>query len=200
MRLIFFFYPFQLKSSHGTAKAKLNLVPEYNSDDSDDENAEPLEKPLFPSSKNAIAINNQPIKTIELSKDENNEPNHTARDSNNSLSPKNANSTVANAKAKYANFQKGETEFAEQHTSNSSDAVKRAPIDEQQNLEAKLNFLCQGREDVSPVQVIQIQLQVSIDRQTRFIFMTIIYDCKICRLFKRHMWLKLCTPTTCWNG
>lgn len=89
--------------------------------------------------------------------------------SGDSESNKDATSAIANAKAKYSNFQKGGTEFAEQQSSNSSDKViaKPSPIDEmtdeQQILEAKLNFLCQGRADVSPVQIIQIQLQVSIE-------------------------------------
>lgn len=242
-------------------------MPEYNSDDSDDENAKSPVKPLFPSSNTVNAVNNQPIKAIELTKDENNEQIPNAVDSNRSMSPKidqkadtlpktkqsfasiitggrspqhdsidiqqfisqeqpddvanqadaksgetetlpqktfqrkrriefnvsgvpskrthqnddsnesaedgdaepakDVASTIANAKAKYTNFQKGETEFAEPHSANSTDsAVNSLPADEmtneQQNLEAKLNFLCQGRADVSPVQVIQIQLQVRI--------------------------------------
>lgn len=263
----YFPQPNELKSSHGAAKTKLNLVPEYNSDDSDDETVKPVAKPLFPSSSNANSAISQPIKSIELSKDVNSDqmvndltrspspkseqkldavpkkkqsfasiitggrsPNETIdiqqfineepseevsnqsdRDTNetenlsqktfqrkrriefkvsgvpvkrpnqnddsnesaagggsgDSESNKDATSAIANAKATYSNFQKGGTEFAEQQSSNSSDKViaKPSPIDEmtdeQQILEAKLNFLCQGRADVSPVQIIQIQLQVS---------------------------------------
>lgn len=242
-------------------------MPEYNSDDSDDESSKPVEKPLFPSSSNANTAINQPIKSIELTKDVNSDqmvsdltrspspksdqkldvapkkkqsfasiitggrsPNDTIDikqfiseeqsdevtnqcdeatnetenlsqktfqrkrriefnvsgvpvkrpnqndDSNESAagggsgdseSTKDATTAIANARAKYSNFQKGGTEFVEQQSSNSSDKViaKHSPIDEmtdeQQILEAKLNFLCQGRADVSPVQIIQIQLQVS---------------------------------------
>lgn len=241
------------------------MVPEYNSDDSDDENEKPVEKPLFPSSSIAM---NQPIKTIEITKNVDcdqtiNDPtrspspkseqkldavpkkkqsfasiitggrspndnidiqqfiqeeqtdevsSHCDRDTNeaenlpqktfqrkrriefkvsgvpvkrpnqnddsnesaaacggsgDSEAAKDVASAIASAKAKYNNFQKGETEFVEQQSSNSSDRViaKHSPVDEmtdeQQILEAKLNFLCQGRADVSPVQIIQIQLQVS---------------------------------------
>lgn len=254
-------------------------MPEYNSDDSDDEHSKPVQKPLFPSTSNANTAISQPIKPIELSKDGNSD--QAANDSARSQSPKSdqksdaapkkkqsfasiitggrspqdetidiqqfisedqpdevsnqcdgatdletenlsqktfkrkrriefkvsgvpakrpqqnddsnesaaaatataiaggggdteatndVTNTIANAKAKYSNFQKGETEFVEQHSSNSNDVVtaKRAPndemTDEQQVLEAKLNFLCQGRADVSPVQIIQIQLQVSNER------------------------------------
>lgn len=259
--LNFSFHSITLKSSHGAAKTKLNLVPEYNSDDSDDESSKPAEKPLFPSSSNANTANIQPIKTIEISKDinvdqimnelarspspksdqkseaipkkkqsfasiitggrspqqtvdiqqfisedqpdevpnkcdvvpnetenlsqktfqrkrriefnvsgvptkrshQNEDSNESAGDGGDAESTKDAASTIANAKAKYNNFQKGETEFIEQQSANSNDAS--SPIDkmtdEQQILEAKLNFLCQERADVSPVQIIQIQLQVS---------------------------------------
>lgn len=242
-------------------------MPEYNSDDSDDETVKPVAKPLFPSSSTANTTISQPIKSIELSKDVNsdqtgNDPTRSQSpksdqkldavpkkkqsfasiitggrsphetidiqqfinedqsdevsnqcdkdadetenlsqktfqrkrriefnvsgvpvkrsnqndDSNESAacggsgdleSTKDATSAIANAKAKYGNFQKGETEFAEQQSSNSSDKViaKHSPTDEmadeQQILQAKLDFLCQGRADVSPVQIIQIQLQVS---------------------------------------
>ncbi|XP_055301960.1 formin-binding protein 4-like isoform X2 [Sitodiplosis mosellana] len=74
---------------------------------------------------------------------------------------------IASLKNKYSNFQKGGTEFLEKQPSSGSDdtevegidAVGNQITDEQQLLEAKLNFLCQGRADVSPVQIIQIQLQ-----------------------------------------
>lgn len=76
--------------------------------------------------------------------------------------------TIANMRAKYSNFQKGETEFVEKQASSGCDDIAEVQNEsnnvmkeEQQLLEAKLNFLCQGRADVSPVQVIQIQLQVS---------------------------------------
>lgn len=85
---------------------------------------------------------------------------------------KDTGSTVASLKSQYNNFQKGETEFVEKASSKESEetdtdaetkpnANNHIEIrDEQQLLEAKINFLCQGRTDVSPVQVIQIQLQV----------------------------------------
>lgn len=245
-------------------------MPEYNSDDSDDENSKAVKKPLFPSSSNANPAKSQPIKTIELSKDvdtdqivndltrspspksdqkleaipkkkqsfasiitggrspqhetvdiqqfigedksdevsnqcdgisnetenlsqktfqrkrriefnvggapvkrahQNEDSNESAGDGGDTEPNKDVtSSTIANAKAKYNNFQKGETEFIEQQPSNSNDTMiaKSAPIDkmtdEQQILEAKLIFLCQGRADVSPVQMIQIQLQVSNER------------------------------------
>lgn len=259
-----------MKSSHATNKSKLNLVPEYNSDDSDDENSKPVEKPLFPSSNNTNTANSQPIKTIELSKDvdaekikhdstrspsptsdqkleaiprnkqsfasiitggrspqhetvdiqqyidqdqsdettnqcdgtsgetenlsqktfqrkrriefkvsgvpvkrmhQNDDSSGSTGDADTEPSKVTVSSQIANAKAKYSNFQKGETEFIEQHSSNSNGAmvVQNARNDEmtdaQQVLEAKLNFLCQGRADVSPVQIIQIQLQVSIEQK-----------------------------------
>lgn len=78
--------------------------------------------------------------------------------------------SIANLKAKYGNFQKGDTEFSEKQSSTTStvtnadsetNLARDELRDEQQLLEAKLNFLCQGRPDVSPVQIIQIQLQVS---------------------------------------
>lgn len=242
-------------------------MPEYNSDDSDDESSKPVEKPLFPSSSSANTALNQPIKSIELSKDVNSDqrsqspksdqkldaapkkkqsfasiitggrsPQHETvdiqqfigddqsdelsnqcdevsnetenlsqktfqrkrriefkvsgvpakRSNQNGESNENAAaaggggggdtesakdipSTIASAKAKYSNFQKGETEFVESQSTNSNDVgnAKHTSTkidemtDEQQILEAKLNFLCQGRADVSPVQIIQIQLQVS---------------------------------------
>lgn len=72
---------------------------------------------------------------------------------------------------KYGNFQKGETEFVEKQPSDipsgetastDNNAVKRNDDinTEQSLLESKLDFLCQGRVEVSPVQIIQIQLQV----------------------------------------
>lgn len=241
------------------AKGKLNLVPEYNSDESDDESSKPLVKPLFPSSSNSYPLNNQQIKTIEISNDMSNDkaqpeaqsphspkkseqketkhkekpsfasiitggrsPQHETvdikqfineeteetsnrseenlnetelsqktfqrkrriefnvsgvpakrtnqnEDSSTSTEPvKDAGNSIANLKAKYGNFQKGDTEFTESPTASATTADNKnnAPSDklkdEQQLLEAKLNFLCQGRADVSPVQIIQIQLQVSI--------------------------------------
>lgn len=250
---------------HCNAKAKLNLVPEYNSDDSDDENQKSSEKPLFPSSN---ATNNHTIKSIVVSSDLKNaeeasndiqqltsaastkkvdkkeKPSfasiitggrspqnetvdislYTSQESDETLNPTNeypnetepvpqktlkrkrriefnvrashakrANQsdsleTNANDKArketddsidslrqKYTQFQKGGTEFAsekepdhdqQQLSSGSNDATAKNVVtdeeikSEQNLLEAKLNFLCQGRSDVSPVQIIQIQLQV----------------------------------------
>lgn len=83
-------------------------------------------------------------------------------------STKDATASIADLKNTYSNFQKGDIEFMEKPASNGSedtDDKKDTECDklkdEQQLLEAKLNFLCQGRSDVSPVQIIQIQLQVS---------------------------------------
>lgn len=232
-------------------------MPEYNSDDSDDENSKPLEKPLFPSSNNSYPTNSQLIKTIEISTDTSTKlesqvptspkkedkkekpsfasiitggrsPQHETIDiklytgqdetetdeildrtenntgeteilpqktfqrkrriefnvSNTQAKRQNQNmgtnvesaateitaNSMAMVKNKYGNFQKGETEFLEKPPSGGSsddnevekvDETSNQIIDEQQLLEAKLNFLCQGRADVSPVQIIQIQLQVS---------------------------------------
>lgn len=247
-------------------KAKLNLVPEYNSDDSDEECSKSLETPLFPSSN---TTNSQTIKSIVVSsnpkttdqtqtdgaasvstkkhdqKTENTHkekpsfasiitggrsPQHetvditlytTAATSQESDEAENRNTetpndtellpqksfqrkrriefnvnsshakrahqsdevnandevaketdnSIANLRSKYVNFQKGDTEFLDQQPSSggSSDAIAVKTTttneeinDEQQLLEAKLLFLCQGKTDVSPVQVIQIQLQVYV--------------------------------------
>lgn len=93
--------------------------------------------------------------------------NHTD-DDNSSNEPKDTSSTAAaSLKSKYGNFQKGETEYLEKPSS--SDSVEPEPMnniekddtrEQQELLEAKLKFLCEGRTEVSPVQVIQIQLQV----------------------------------------
>lgn len=83
------------------------------------------------------------------------------------------NSTLASMQNKYGHFQKGETEFPE-HTKtdtpnqldnntgdNNNCLQKNQEIADQHCLlESKLKFLAQGRTDVSPVHVIQIQLQV----------------------------------------
>lgn len=76
--------------------------------------------------------------------------------------------TVASMRSKYTNFQKAGTEFIETESSDNNDGnpednqkPQNEIVDQQFLLEAKLNFLSQGRADVSPVQVIQIQLQVS---------------------------------------
>lgn len=82
-----------------------------------------------------------------------------------------AESTTISTRSKYNNFQKGESELSETApatTSNHRDDDENGKangeiVDQQYLLEAKLNFLCQGRADVSPVQVIQIQLQVSLN-------------------------------------
>lgn len=259
-------------------------MPEYNSDDSDDENSKPVEKPLFPSSSNSYPSNNHPIKTIEFSNDIDNDeissqiqqtnspnksdhkietknkekpsfasiitggrsPQHetvdikqfidqeleldeashrptnatsetelsqktfqrkrriefnvsgvptkrsSQTDESNSMEPgKDTVNSIANLKAKYSNFQKGDTAFVEKQSTNIEPAIDSTTIsinnhdkntdantkfnaemdelkNEQQLLEAKLNFLCQGRTDVSPVQVIQIQLQVSHYNKNKF--------------------------------
>lgn len=231
-------------------------MPEYNSDDSDDENLKPSETPLFPastSSSNSYPTNSQLIKSIEIpnelntqsetpaprspKKEEKKEkpsfasiitggrsPQHetidiklytgedetevktssrpeensreteilpqktfqrkrriefnvgsapTKRPNKNEHSTAESEPTKENAnsitalKNKYSNFQKGGTEFLEKQSSGSDDTeigrvdeASNQIRDEQQLLEAKLNFLCQGKSDVSPVQIIQIQLQV----------------------------------------
>lgn len=85
-------------------------------------------------------------------------------------------STLANMRNTYGNFQKGETECSEHTTtdaSNQSDNNNKGDdnnslqknqeiTDQHCLLESKLKFLAQGRTDVSPVQVIQIQLQVCL--------------------------------------
>lgn len=86
--------------------------------------------------------------------------------------------TIATLRNKYGNFQKGETEFSDDKpqlpSSDTNDTATKSsePIDdindEQQLLDAKLQFLCQGREDVSPVQIIQIQLQVCCEFKLLF--------------------------------
>lgn len=76
--------------------------------------------------------------------------------------------SMATLKNKYSNFQKGGTEFLDKQSSNEVNDTEAETVaagvnqvrDEQKFLEEKLNFLCQGRADVSPVQIIQIQLQV----------------------------------------
>lgn len=87
----------------------------------------------------------------------------------------NENSTLASIRNKHGHFQKGETEFSEHTTTdtlnqsdnnnkgddNNTSLQKNQQIADQHCLlESKLKFLAQGRTDVSPVQVIQIQLQV----------------------------------------
>lgn len=84
--------------------------------------------------------------------------------------------TQTNGK-QYMNFQKGATEFVDQIENNSSCPLNDGGVDESTSeagmhiandeitqlytvLQSKLEFLCQGRSDVSPVQIIQIQLQV----------------------------------------
>lgn len=250
-----------LQSAQATAKTKLNLVPEYNSDESDDDISKPIQKPLFPLSSNSYSAQSQPIKIIDISNDENTDKTHLeiqspnspkksdqknettpkekpsfasiitggrspqhetvdikqfidqetnetsnrseensntnetelsqktfqrkrriefnvsgipvkrsiqSEDSSASVEPvKDSGNSIASLKAKYNNFQKGETEFSEQRpTTDNADVKATEPSvaleEEQQLLEAKLNFLCQGRADVSPVQIIQIQLQVSL--------------------------------------
>lgn len=230
-------------------------MPEYNSDDSDDESSKPIEKPLFPSSSsssNSVTTKSQTAKSVELfndttaeksesqpsnssskksdyllkekpsfasiitggrspkhdtidiklytgedvaetsnKKDENSKetellsqktfqrkrriefnvsnthakranPSNDANASNEP--PKDSSSTIASLKSKYVNFQKGETEFIEKQPSVEPEPIKSEADDDvkeqQQLLEAKLKFLCEGRTEVSPVQVIQIQLQV----------------------------------------
>lgn len=247
---------FCFQSTHTTAKTTLNLVPEYNSDDSDDEIAKPSDKPLFPSSNDSYPKKSQLIKSIEIPNENDKSqpqesqvspvspkkvevpkekpsfasiitggrsPQHESVDiklytgeepadtSNqieenvceqelqlqktfqrkrriefnvSSTHSKRANQcedasteptkdtvdSITAMKAKYKNFQKGGTEFLEKQSSKSSESddtesekyVANDPLkEEQQLLEAKLNFLCQERADVSPVQIIQIQLQVS---------------------------------------
>lgn len=246
---------FCFQSTHTTAKTTLNLVPEYNSDDSDDEISKPSEEPLFPSSNDSYPKKSQLIKSIEIpngndtsQSQESQAPVSTKKvevpkekpsfasiitggrspqhesvdiklytgeepaDTSNrieenvceqelqlqktfqrkrriefnvsSTHSKRANQSedastgptkdtvdsIAAMKAKYNNFQKGGTEFLEKQSSTSSESddtesekyVANDPLkEEQQLLEAKLNFLCQERADVSPVQIIQIQLQVS---------------------------------------
>lgn len=94
--------------------------------------------------------------------------NQTDDDNSSNEPTKDASSTAATSlKSKYVNFQKGETEFVEKPPS--KDTVEPEPMkndekddtrEQQELLEAKLKFLCEGRTEVSPVQVIQIQLQV----------------------------------------
>lgn len=70
---------------------------------------------------------------------------------------------------KYANFQKAATEFDDKQTADNETEINpdihNKPFvelkEEQCLLEAKLEFLCHGRADLSPVQIIQVQLQVS---------------------------------------
>lgn len=86
--------------------------------------------------------------------------------------------TIATLRNKYGNFQKGETEFSDDKpqlpSSGTNDTATKSsePIDdindEQQLLDAKLQFLCQGRADVSPVQIIQIQLHVCCEFKLLF--------------------------------
>lgn len=233
-------------------------MPGYiDSDDSDDENLETSEKPLFPSSSSSYHKNSQSIKNIEIQtetssqsdpqtlnspkrEDKKQKPsfasiitggrspqqetvdmiygpnnknideatNKTANDCNETeILPqktfqrkrriefnvestqakrkhqsqdedinldteplKEVSNSTATLKNKYSNFQKGGTEFVKEQQPSSEPNVTEVETvdlaanhirDEQQCLEGKLNFLCQNREDVSPVQIIQIQLQVS---------------------------------------
>lgn len=83
---------------------------------------------------------------------------------------KEVSNSLATLNNKYGNFQKGGTEFLKKQPSSESNDTEAETVDvtvnqirgEQKFLEEKLNFLCQGRADVSPVQIIQIQLQVSL--------------------------------------
>lgn len=95
--------------------------------------------------------------------------NQTDDDNTRNEPMKDASSSVANSlKSKYGNFQKGETEFVDKPPSRDPDEIATMRTDEtidetreqQELLEAKLKFLCEGRTEVSPVQIIQIQLQV----------------------------------------
>lgn len=84
--------------------------------------------------------------------------------------PDNAPSQTRTLASKYGNFQRGDTEFGDKQSPDDvtqiSDIVgnkeSTALQDEQCLLESKLAFLCQGREHISPVQIIQIQLKVSV--------------------------------------
>lgn len=84
--------------------------------------------------------------------------------------PDNAPSQTRTVATKYGNFQRGDTEFGDKQSTDDvtqiSDIVGNketiALQDEQCLLESKLEFLCQGREHISPVQIIQIQLKVSV--------------------------------------
>lgn len=113
------------------------------------------------------------------------------------------------AQTYYMNFQKGETEFSEPRTRSDSNDVEEAKetasqpksdeIRETQSLlESKLKFLCQGHADVSPVQIIQIQLEVS---QDFFVFegkaSTKLFNFRHC---KPLMKLKHCIPTIISSG
>lgn len=87
------------------------------------------------------------------------------------------NSMISNLKNKYVNFQKGETEFVDKQPSKESVEPQSIPNEtnddikeQQQLLEAKLNFLCGERAEVSPVQIIQIQLQVRNFSKSLLIF------------------------------
>lgn len=232
-------------------------MPEYNSDDSDDESSKQLDKPLFPSSIQPSS--SQVIKPIEISTDqstdkpdsmtshkksetrgegphkekpsfasiitggrspqqetvdinlyisqeteeessklENVKPSSRTENDSEMLTQKTfqrkrriefnvhsaltkrpnqtneeeitkeVSENIANLRNRYNNFQKGGTEFSDKadaiRTNDEEDArnVLRDKIStDQKLLQSKLNFLCQGRADVSPVQIIQIQLQVS---------------------------------------
>lgn len=92
---------------------------------------------------------------------------------NNATDEKADNSLAKSIGNSYGNFQKGGTEFTSLSDTgeNSRDGVrtsmespentlKKEIIELKGILNAKLKFLCQGRTEVSPVQIIDIQLQV----------------------------------------
>lgn len=122
-------------------------------------------------------------------------------------------SSIRSSVNKYNNFQKGETEFidkqspdipsSETTTSDDNNLGKRNDDikAEQLLLQSKLNFLCQGREEVSPVQIIQIQLQVRQHSYLFFHFSSILSDhFYLNRFCKQLLWPKHYIPTISWNG
>lgn len=73
-------------------------------------------------------------------------------------------------KSSYSNFQKGGTEFVDKQSTDEAAKLDSETVDKQLDeikeeltvLEPKLAFLCEGKGDISPVQIMQIQLQVSL--------------------------------------
>lgn len=86
-------------------------------------------------------------------------------------SSENAHTDGDASRPSYTNFQKGDTEIVDDNDTNKSEPIDVATAqlkldicDLKDTLAAKVEFLCQDRAEVAPVQVIQIQMQVS-DKQ-----------------------------------
>lgn len=150
-------------------------TPSESSETSVDQPKEPeivLSQKTF-KRKRRIEFSASEVQTKRLNQNDDHSDKDEMTDNNMDAVP-NENSTMVSMRKKYENYQKSETEFSK-HTStdtthqsdNNNDNDDNNKLQKNQEiadqhclLESKLKFLAQGRTDVSPVQMIQIQLQV----------------------------------------